>query len=304
MGETLEVTKGLRRDFDRQYPDENGTAYTAGNTPFLSTDTLTCTVWPGGELASVATPTVAWIDADLGTYRISFVAANTSSLRVGTYQYEVTVARGGTAATLERGRVDVQGKAGTDTNALAFTTIGDLRRYCPWIEDLQTDVNEFGFADEQIRATNRLIDQIVSLWKPGYGGAVSPITFGGAWTYGTYDSPSRWLREQLIPLEVDSTPPADMTYRTIVSANYIDSSLSTALLLYDEVKEICARRAIGYVLASQIGCNNKMEWDALSARFHTEARALFLTRRFEIDLADPQTGQAGIVIDGGNTSLR
>lgn len=301
MGGTLELTKGRARDFDRQAPDAQGNLYTADTSPFLGTDTLACTVWPGGSLASVATPSVAWIDADVGAFRISFVAATTSALDAGLYQYEVTITRSSVTATIDRGRVRLLAKAASDTNGLAFTTMADLRRYCPWIEDLQTDVNEYSFADEQIRATNDLIDRIVNLWKPGYD-LTSTLTYGTSWY--TTDNPSRWLREQLIPLEVDAAVPASMDYRTIVSANYIDETLSTALLLYDEVKEIAAKTALSYIFDAQIGCDDRKSWPELAAKFRGQARALFLRKRFEIDLGDPQTGQAGIVIDGGNTSLR
>jgi hypothetical protein len=280
-----------------------GAAYTALTTPFLGTDTLACIVWRGGALASVATPSVAWIDAGVGAFRITFAAADTSSLDVGLYQYEVTITRSSVTATIDRGRIKLVAKAGSDINALAFTTMADLKRYCPWIEDLEAEGSEFGFADQQVRATNRLITALVNLWKPG--SSTIDLSSGTSWiTIGPSDPPSRWLREQLVPLTVGGTVPVDMDYRTVTSANYIDASLSTALLLYDEVKEVCAKWSIGYVLAAQIGCNNKMEWDALSARFSSEARSLFFRTRFEVDLNDPQTGIAGIVIQGGNTSLR
>jgi hypothetical protein len=117
--------------------------------------------------------------------------------------------------------------------------------------------------------------------------------------------PSKWLRDVLVPLVPSSTIPADMAgNRQNTAANLIQPRVSTALLLYDEVLEICAKRAIALVCERQISEAMDKNWGALAARYRLQARNLFLAQKFAIDLSNPQTGWASIVIQGGATSLR
>ena len=116
--------------------------------------------------------------------------------------------------------------------------------------------------------------------------------------------PSKWLRDQLVPLVPLSTPPASLPYRLSTPANIADSTISTALIQYDSVKEICAKRAIAIVLESQLNSQKTQEWWMFARKFNAEATSLFRATKFEIDLSNPQTGYASIVINGGSSNMR
>lgn len=304
----LSIVKGFDADRKLQVRDATGLAFapTTNPCPFDGTESLSATLWPGGSLASLFSPTVTWVDYTTATYQVSFTAASTAALSPGTYRLQVTAARGGKTGVIGNLSVTVTAAPGSDTPPLTFTTINDLLLYCPWITDLLDDGEESLFYAEQARATNHLVDVLSMAYKQQPMRLISPV--GGSGTYlpywGSIDQPSLWFYQQLVPLVPSSTPPANMIYRTSTPANWIRPTISTALQLKDEVVEICAKWAIAYVLKSQIGRNTEKEWQGLAANFLNDARSLFLSRRFEFDMSNPQTGWAWVTIDGGVSNVR
>lgn len=306
---TLEVESLLSKDCTRQVRDAQGNPFVpvTNPSPFLIGDTLACAVWPGGSLASVATPAVAWLDVTAATFTLALTPSDVSGLPPGIYQYRVTATRSGKSGLIDSGTIAVLAAPAAGTLGLAFTTAADLIFYCPWIEDLETFRDLFGFNGQQVKATEDLIDDFCGLWKP-QGFSTMPFSPDGS-TYFmpgySLDAPSRWLREQLMPiLPGASLPITGLTYRRNSTANYIRPALSTALLLYPKVVEVCAKRALGYVFESQVGANTERSWGELELKFKADARRIFLSTRFQIDFGVPQTGNGYTIIDGGNTSFR
>jgi len=310
MSDTLDIAAGTTKVFPRQRLDVQGNAYVAvtNPSPYLGSDTLACQIWAGDDTASLAAPSVAWTDATTGSFAITLAAANTTGLS-GTYRGRVTVTRGGLTGILDDFRLRVTMAPGTAAAPLAFTVMDDLTDYFPTLEDLQSDASQVGFREEQARATTRLIDALVSLYKPANVPLMGEPGFNSWSLFGGVPNPSRWLREQLVPLTPGVAPPAAYPLRSVDSsgfapANLIQPRVSTALLLYDEVLEIVAKWALSRIMKAQIGRGSDQDWWSLSRMFSRDANSLFASRRFEIDLSIPQAGWSGITINGGGGSLR
>lgn len=306
---TLDIEQGQDKDFLLQRKDSSGMAYasTTNPSPYLSTDTLSASLWPGGALAAIAAPSVTWVDAaGAATYKLTFAASDTASLSPGLYYWQVEVSRSGRTGTLGRGRLRIAGSPGSGSVPLAFSTRDDLMMYAPWLEDLQADSDELAFAAEQSRATSKLIDALVNLWRPNQW---RPSLGQPGWnalnmSYGASAPPSWWLRQQLVPLVPNSGPNAAYPDRISFAANMVDSRVSTSLLLYPEVKEICARWAIAYACDAQLGRSGQESYRDFAREFRSDATSLFRTTRFQIDLSNPQTGWASFTIVGGGSSVR
>jgi hypothetical protein len=309
MPTTLDLARGADRDFLLQVRDAGGNAFdpATNHSPFDGTELLAGRVWQGDDLPTLTTPACAWSDATTGKFTLAATAAAEGALAVGTYRVQATATRGGKTGIILDGRLRVSPAPGTGTTGLAFVTLADLTTYCPWVQDVQDDREQFAFQKERVRATFRLIDDLVNQWDT-YG--LSPQAGQPGWNATTVGwgslgtSPSKWLYDQLVPLGVSSTVPGEYPYRTATPANLYDATVSTALLLKSGVRECVARRALSYVFRAQVGRNADKEWWALARAFGREADAVYRATRFEVDLSNPQTGYASITVAGGWGSLR
>ena len=308
---TLKIVQGTTKVFPRQQLDREGNAYSSAlnPSPYQATDTLTCRVWAGDDTATIATPAVAWTNVTTGSFAITYQASDTSLLSTGTYHYQVMVTRGIYTGIIDPsqggdGTIEITMAPGTATAPLAFTTLNDLQKYLPMAEDIQSPTSQVGFREEQANATNWLIDVLVMSYQPQSFTTITDPGFNTLSLFGASSNPSRWLREQLIPLVPGSTVPADMPMRPNTQPNFVQPRVSTCLLLYDHVIEIVAKKAVSYVLEAQISRSSDQDWWKLARMFEGRANSLFRSRKFEIDLATPQSGWSGITINGGASSLR
>lgn len=291
---TIEIGRGMARDVVLQARDGNGNAFApvTNPTPFLITDTLTGKVWAGDQTVSLLSPVVSWSDVTIGTVLTSFANADTATLALGTYRYQITATRGAKTAPIIECRLRVTPTPGTQTTGKAYTVINDLLRYAPWIEDLQSDRQEAGFAEEQYRATEDLIQVLVRLWPGGGGGlqlgqqGFNAASFGG-------NIPSKYLRDLIAPVAVDGTHPA----------NVGNANVYSGLIIREITKEYCAKKAISYVCAAQIGRTSERNFQALANFFRRDAEALLKTYVAEIDAGIPQTGYASITVNCGGGQL-
>lgn len=308
MADTLTIVQGADRDFARQVRDASGEPFDpdANPSPFLSSDALTATVWPGGNLPASFAPAVTWLDPTVGTFQVTVAAAQTTSLKLGLYRYQAFATRSGRTAPIDNARFAVTQTPGSGTENLAFTTLADLLLYAPWIEDLQADSDEAGFESQQVRATQHLIDVLVEVWQNSGGLTIGQPGFQPMAVSGFGVPRSYYLREILTPLPPLSTPPANMPDRVTwgTPANFVDPTLSTALLLYPEVKEVCAKWAISYACKAQIGRDGGDYYAKLGGYFADEADGLYFRQSFQIDQSNPQTGTAGIEIRGDRMTMR
>lgn len=123
----LEIVRGKQADFRRQIRDAEGEAFTADDTPFLSSDTLSAKVWRGNAQTVVATVTPTWADPDAGTYYLSFAASDLASADVGLYGFQTSLTRDGTTGVVDEGEILLQAappaSGGTTTDLVDQSTL-------------------------------------------------------------------------------------------------------------------------------------------------------------------------------------
>ena len=296
--QTIAIGRGDARDFVLQSRDAQGDAFApiTNPTPFLIGDTLTCKVWAGDETAAILTPTVVWNDVTIGTVTLSFANVDTSTVALGTYRLRITATRGAKTAPIISVELTITATPGTQTVGLAYTVLDDLIDYADWLEDLQSDRDIAGFARQQYRATEDLIQILVTRWQPqslslslGQPGFNAVSLYGGGTT-----AQNKWLRDQITPAVVDGTHPA----------NPGNARIYSALLIRPITLEYCAKKAISYICEKQIGRNADRDFQALGRFYRRDANEVLKSYVAEIDLSIPQTGYSSISINCGVMSLR
>lgn len=305
---TIDLARGTAGDRLRGIQDRNGDAFapTTNPSPFLSSDLIAATVWTGDDAAPLLTPTVAWVDATgVASYQLSFHSADTAAWPLATYRGQTTVTRANRTGVVDNWLLRLTASPGTTVAPLTFTTTDHLRQYAPWIENLQSEYSSAGFADEQLRATNWLIDVLCNLWRmpnmaptAGQPGFAASASMGG----GEFNS-SNWLRSQLIPqVATGNLNPQSAVPPTGSCVG--NQAIYTALLLRSWVVEACAKMAISYICAAQLGRGEKGEtyW-GLASKFQRDAENIAKCNRAEFDFSTPQTGY-GQSINLGATSVR
>jgi len=165
---TLEIVQGAQKDFQLQVRDRLGNPFSDSNlSPFTDSDTLTTRVWMGDDLPTLLSPTTTWLDSTgIASYQITITGAQSTTLTEGIYRIQSLVTHAGATGLILDARLQVSPAPGTTAAKLAFTNLSHLLDFCPWIESVQSDNEEFAFTRQQARATTKLIDALCSLWKP------------------------------------------------------------------------------------------------------------------------------------------
>src|ERR1700676_447035 len=97
----LRIDRGEARDFllEALGHDDHPYVPNTNPSPFQSSDTLAAVGWAGDLSPTLMAPAVAWVDATLAQYLISFAAADTANLESGPYSLRVTFTRAGRTGT-------------------------------------------------------------------------------------------------------------------------------------------------------------------------------------------------------------
>ena len=287
---TLQVVQGCARDFQLQVASPvNQAAWSDSNpSPFLTTDTLSTTIWAGEDQPSVLTPTTTWVDYVAGTFQVSVTNSQSASLLPAAYRLQTTATRAGKSASIANCRFEVLSAAGSAATIPVYATFEDMLTYAPWIQDLQDDNDEAGFLKERGRARSWLDDVIVARYKPGSLAPQLGQPGFGSFFMGLGQSvasdcyPTKWLRDQL-------------------KANSGVGG-TTALICYDQVIEIVSKRALYYVLSAQVSAKGENPFGQKAREFRAEASNLAKLLRAEVDMNGD--GYADYIINCGATNLR
>lgn len=174
MSVILKATRGASMSEDLQAYDRTGAPMVG---IYLNTDTTSGQIYPasGGRAAILAiTPTVTWIVAADGTFRIALTATDTTALPAGSYWVEAKATRGSSVAELARLQLTVYDSAGTYTPPAAsvvptqVTTMNLASVYC-------TD------EDIAIRASSDFLALAIESQRLAYGTDGS-FAAGDPWT--------------------------------------------------------------------------------------------------------------------------
>jgi hypothetical protein len=282
MGVPFEAVVGADASWDLILRNADGSVNTGG----AGAAALSAVVWAGDDQATLFAPTTTWVDALAGHVLLSVAASQTSGLTPGLYKVQLSLALGGQTSKKDLGLLRLLAAPGSGTAPTTYCSYDDMRRFAPWIGDLQSgESDETGFAEQRARARTWLHDAIVSRDRPWVWGRSGRVLgepgFLGTWNDGRHGDlgPSKWLRDQL-------------------DAGY----LMTIGPRYDKVREMTAKKSLGYVLEAQLPEAGQRDYATLADRFHREAEWLLAGYVAELDLNGD--GQADYWVRVGVASAR
>jgi hypothetical protein len=240
-------------------------------TTYTGAETLAAVVWPGGPLASLFAPSVAWTTPGAGLITWTVSALQSATLTRGRYYLRVTLTDGGTPVDAYECALVVADAAGSGAVPPAYTTYQDLLRYGKsWLGAIQTGDDGAGFLEEQGRARSWLEDCAHAHFRV----ASMAMVVGGA-GIGPRRSSSRsvYLTQQL-------------------AAN--------TLMVTDALREAVAKKALAYVCEGQLdGSDGSARYAKLARMFHSHADYLALCNPLQIDT--DQDGYPDFTIDLSST---
>jgi hypothetical protein len=251
---------------------------------FLSTDTLTATVWAGSNETPLLTPgpTTTWISATNAQYQVTFQNTDSSSLAPGQYYLQAYATRTGsptrTTALLPRGTsLEILSSPGTSFTARpTYISVTDVRKIAPWVDDLQVPDDNFGF-DNQLADARDWLDEIIL--RNYRGGNVSLLGYHGFALDSWYTGGGR---------------------RTSLTNRWLFTELqNNCLLVTPRVKQICAYFALSKICESMI--TKSGQYVALASRFRFEAESLLASTTVEIDVNGDGFGEVPINLSSTNT---
>lgn len=233
---------------------------------FDGNETFKLTLWTGDdqtpalELETPDSSAIAWVDHDATAPSLKIVleAADIAALDPDRYRVSLLINPGSDDIEVmpPRAILELLPVAGEADPPATYCGMDDVRRFCPWIDDvisanpsLQSDLGEV-----RARARTRLEDRIVACYRPfgrrGAKGSNAQLL----WTTvgpGLGDTNEDWLREQLA-----------------------DGVLMTAGARGDRIREITARWTVAMVCENLIGKLGDTTYQELAARYESRAERL------------------------------
>lgn len=237
-------------------------------TTWLGGATLAIDVWQGDDQATLFHPTAAWINPLLGTIREDISGADTADLPPGVYLHRLTIDNGTQTAVFPLQSLELLAAPGTGTAPTVYGEADDLYDFisAAVLDPLKTDADQSGWVEQRHRARTWLDETIVAralrvqdLQAVLHG--PDPVIEDTATTDG-YDYGAWWGASG----RVDSVrQDAEDTTRAALDAD--------ALVVDDTCREIVARMAISYILATQLGAKGEGETDyqRIAAEFRGRA---------------------------------
>jgi hypothetical protein len=271
----FKLTQGCDRSIDLTLYDPVGNPITAYSTG----DVLSSKVWRGGSQPVLFNPSVDWIAASLGTYRLSFKASDVASLAPGRYFVDVqivTVANR-TIDALDA-QIEVMAAPGVSQPLSTYATFSDALPYAPW---LSTAIGDQDTGDLNVHFHN------ARTWLEGIIQAKYRTYYGNQnWGYSIFGRPFPfdWLQQGDSPW-----------LQQLLDAN--------KLLVRPRVIEITAKRALGTLLKSRIApTEGESNYQRLAYGFLAEADSLVLSLTAEIDTNGDQI--TDLAVPCGISSIR
>jgi hypothetical protein len=196
----LDVVQGSSADWVLAAINRDGSTPTG----FLSSDTLTATVWQGQSQTALFSPTVSWNTYTSGLINLSVSSAQTSGLdQNGKYHLQISVTRSGVTSVVSDCLLKILASAGSGTQTtIPYCTLADMLLHANWVTMVQDeDADQESFYSQRLEATTWLNRLIVRSWR-----GTSAAYFGdsgrsaqfwlGSWVRRTPLS-SYWLTNQL-----------------------------------------------------------------------------------------------------------
>jgi hypothetical protein len=249
--ETYDVTPGAALQIDVTLRDSLGAPITG----YSGSETMSTTVWPGGNRAASFTATTTWDTPADATITITLAATQTATLKPGRYQLLTRLTPGAGQPVDAYGcNLDVLPVAGSDAAPTSYTTYADLLRFGRrWLRQLQTADDEAGFAEQQHRARTWIEDLAHAHYR-----VASMAMVVGSQAFGPRRSGSRsvYLQEQL---DADT------------------------LMITDQVVEAAAKKALAYICEGQLDGDPGNRYGRLARMYHGQADYLGMCLVLQLD---------------------
>lgn len=278
MAIAIELVQGTARDFPFQVQNPDGTVPSG---IFLSTDTLTASLWAGSNEVPLLTPTTTWISATNAQYQVTIQNTDSAGLAFGVYYIQAFATRAGTpsrtTALLPRGStLEIIASTGKSTPRPSYITFTDVQKIAPWITDIQVPDSHSGFDDQLADARDWLDEMTLRNYR---GGNVSLLGYHGFALDAWYTGGGR---------------------RTALTNRWLFAALqSNQLLVTPRVKQVCAYYALSRICESMI--TKSGQYVALASRFRLEAESLLASTTVEIDVNNDGYGEVPINFSSTNT---
>jgi len=166
MGETYSVVQGTDAVFYRQETTDGVTPSTA----YDADDVLESVVWRGNDQPVLFTPAPSWVDATIAFWQVAMAGSQTADIEPGTYDFMVTVSRGGQVAELFYGQLEIKAAPGSAAEITADITYAELTDFVPQIRTLfDPTVDATGFLKQRHEAQQWFIDSVTDRYRPQVG---------------------------------------------------------------------------------------------------------------------------------------
>jgi hypothetical protein len=261
MANVIECQQGGDTVETIELVDRNGSTVTT----FTGAAMLTAEVWGGDDQAVLFSPTATWSNATAGLVALSFARADTADLEPGDYPVLLTITAGGLQRKNRVATLRVLASPGAAEALTSYCGIEDLRRVCPWIDELQSDSDQAGFAEYRHEAREWFEELIHAAW----GGRRSLGAEGGLWAAGGSTGKDPWLQGELD---------------------------DDHLIVSRSIRRCCSLYAGSLILAGQLGNSGDTPYQRLGDQLASQAANLAMTVLAEIDTDSDGEGDVSIYL--------
>ena len=248
---------------------------------FEDAATLACSAWSGDDQAEAFAPAAEWeTTASTGRVAITIDGDDTTDLAPGNYLIQLAITASGSTAIRRIATLRLLAAPGSAEALSTYATAEDMRRQCSWIEDLQTEQDQLGFAEQRHEARMEF-ERLLQLHYRGPANGSRQTTLDhlldGGWSFragGDDATLQDWLDDDRLML----TGP---TGEAIIRWN--------------------ALTAIALVLDDQVGSKGDSSYQELAALYRRLADNLARSLTPGIDTTDTPDGVADIWISLATT---
>jgi hypothetical protein len=254
--DNLTVYQGLDADFTVTLRDSDDAAITG---TYDGTEPLSLALWDGDDRAplALAASTAAWLVPADGTLTLHLDRADSAAWAPGRYRGLVSLTDGPDVVPAFAFVLVVEATAGAAAALPVYGSAQDLRRFCPWIDEIQSPNDQAGFAEQRAEAREWL-DDILLVNDRGGGVALYQGSYrGGAGNLAVRSGiRNPWLVEQLA---------------------------ADRLVLTARLRRAVSYYALGLILTPKLGSRDKTSFQQLGRLFHAQAEEELVGLTAELD---------------------
>jgi hypothetical protein len=239
-----------------------------GPLAYVGSETLQAIVWAGDDQEPLATLTPTWLVAADGTVSLTIPAVTTSALDPQAYTISLTVVSASVTYEGWRAWLRIESGPGTADPAAVWCSYDDMLRFASWLDQIQSESDTAGFAEQRARATEWAIEQGMSRARDmlesqyqRHAARYNTNTITWVIPDSGVDLGPQWGRSSYIE-------PQMLVDLDAWRARFADTDI---VVVDSRMKEIVAKYAIAMACDQQIGELAKTSYQELAARYRRKA---------------------------------